>query len=211
MELYLDDERADIKAGPEVTLDDLLDEIKQTLVGTGRIIVGIRCDGNDVTGEVFQENLAKPSNAFERIDMHSAESRTLVGEALDTVGILLDEGTQAAAEVVDLLSSGKLAEAMPKLGDCCQTWGQIHQAICNSALMLGLDLNTFQVDGQPLPEILAVPADKLRQLKEVVEARDFVLLSDILNYEFCEAVESWAKIKDALLDLTPVEGRKSKV
>ena len=198
MELYLDDQKTETGTNSEATLAEVLNEIKQRLGSAGRIVVDIRCDGTDVTGAEFQETLAQPSSTFTRIDMHSADTRNLVAEALETAGTLLDESTRAAAEVVDLLSAGNVTEALPKLAECCRSWGQVHEGIYNSVVMLGLDVATFTVEGQSLPQILAVPNDQLRQLKEVIEAKDFVLLSDILSYEFSEAIDSWRKIKDAL-------------
>jgi len=200
VELYLDDRKTDIEADSQATLGQVLDELKRKLAGTERIIVSLHCDGNDATGEAFQENLAKLSGDFERIDMRSAEMRIVVAEALHSVGTMLDQAADAATEIVNLMSGGKLAEAMPKLGDCCQVWSQIHEALYNAALMLGLDLDTFQVQDRPLPDVLAIPTDKLEQLREVLQARDFVLLADILHYEFDEVIQSWRQIKDALIE-----------
>ena len=207
MDFYLDDSKTEVTATEDAALGELIKEIKARLSASGRILVGIQCDGIDVTGGGFGEALTKPVGTHRRIDLQSADPRKLVVEALRTAGEVLDSAGQASAEIVDLLSQGDIEKAMPKLGECCQAWAQVHEGVCNSIAMLGIDADTFKVEGRTLPELMAAPCEHLQQIKEVIVAKDFVLLADILNYEFPEAVMSWRKIIDALSPAAPTSIR----
>jgi len=198
VDIYLDDCKAETATAADAALGDLVREVKARLEVSGRILVGIQCDGIDVTGESFGDVLTKAVGAHQRIDMQSADPQALVTEALGTTRELLDVSRQTCGDVVDLLSQGDIESAMPKLGECCQAWAQVHQSICNSVAMLGLDAESVQLEDKSLPELLQVPHAQLEQIKEVVIARDFVLLSDILTYEFSEATQAWEKAIDAL-------------
>ena len=113
-------------------------------------------------------------------------------------GELLDAAAAESTAIVDGFARGDVRTALPKLGECCQTWSQVHLAICNSVSMLHLDPSRLEVDGRPLVETLRVPFDHLQHIKKVLEDRDFVLLSDILTYEFPEALAAWRKTIEAL-------------
>ncbi len=200
MEVYLDDHKTEISTPTDAAVKDLLAELKDRAGASGRMIVGIQCDGLDVTGDAFAETLAAPVNAFARIEMQTAEPHHLVTEALALAEQLLEASTEQASGVVDLIALGKADEALPKLGECCNAWLQVNQGVCNAVSMLHLDPGAVTVGEKTLPELMAVPADQLKQLKDVIEAGDFVLLSDILTYEFPEAIESWRQMIAAVRD-----------
>jgi len=205
MELFVDDRKLEPGTPPDARLGELLDVVKRRTGEIGRLIVSIACDGIDITGERFAEILAKPVASFERIDMHTAEPAVLVVEALDTASRLLDASEQAAGQVVDLLAQGKSATAMPRLAECCQAWLQVHEGICNAIAMLDLDPDLLDLGGKNLLLIMAEPLEQLKQLKESVEANDHVLLSDILTYEFPEAISAWRTLIQAVAAHTPGE------
>jgi hypothetical protein len=191
VDLYVDDRRMALGVAADATFADALAELKQTLASDGRMIVSIHCDGIDITGPAFAESLARPVNALGRVDMQTADPVALVGEALTTADELLDTSQQSAQEVVDLLAQGKSESALPQLSGCCQAWLQVHEGICNAIAMLRLDPNTLMIGERSLTVVMEEPADRLRQLKETLEAGDLVLLADILTYEFPDAINAW--------------------
>lgn len=198
MDIYLDDNRAALAATAEMTLGELVAATKQDLSARGRMLVGIVCDGLDVTGEGFAQQLQQPLSAFSRVDLQSADPTELAAEGLRTAGALLDATEEAIPEIVQEIAEGKLAEAMPKLGECCQAWLQVHEGICNVTTLRGIDPHKFVVDGGAMMAQLNVPADRLKQLRDALEAKDFVLVSDVLTYEFGEAIASWRALLAAL-------------
>ena len=198
MELYIDDCPAESPAADGQTLGVLVEGVKTRVAEQGRILVGICCDGLDVTGEDYGDQLGRPVGEFRRIEMQSAEPAVLVGQALDVADGLLGESAAGCDEVVALLSRGDTKLALDRLGGCCKDWVQVHQAVCQALTLLGADARNPQVDGEPFARRLEVPAQRLRQIKESIIGRDYVLLADSLTYEFPEAVESWRSIIAAL-------------
>lgn len=198
MELFVDDQRTEASTAEDANLSVLLEEVKRGTVADNRLIVGISCDGQEVTGDKFAETLATPISEFSRIDMHTAEPARLVGDALNVARGILDASEQAAQQVVDLLAQGKSSTALPQLADCCRAWLQVHEGICNAIAMLNIDPDTLDVAGESMPALMAEPLERLRMLKETIEAGDHVLLGDILTYEFPEALAVWRKMIDAI-------------
>lgn len=198
MEIFLDEHRTECTFSADASLAELVSEIKSKLGALGRILVGIECDGIDITGDGFAATMRTPLAGHARIDLRSADPKVLISDAMATARKLLDATEESASEIVSLLSQGDIAKALHKLGECCNGWLQVHQGVCNSIAMLGIDPAAMTVDGESLSAILAVPCQQLQEIKNVVIANDYVLLSDILTYEFSKSVQCWRTILDAL-------------
>ncbi len=198
MNLFVDNHKTDTGLAPDAALSEVLGHFKQQAEADGRIIVGVVCDGIDVSGDEFAEAMARPGSDYTRVDLHTARPDELVRVALSTAGQLLDASAAASTEIAEHLSCGRTHEALPRLSECCRAWAQVNEGVRNAAAMLGIDAESFRIDGQPIAKVLSVPLDQLKQIKEVIEASDFVLLSDILNYEFGDALDAWRKVIDAL-------------
>ena len=206
MNVYIDDKEADIATSADQLLDDVLQAAREQVDEMGRMIVGIVCDGIDVLDEELAATLQKPQSEFQRVDLHSADPVELVCEALTQAEQLLDETARSAKGIVEQLTCGNTADAMPILSSCCQAWLEIHGGVANAMDALKINPDTVQVEGKPIVEVLAEPIRVLNDIKEAVTARDFVLLSDILSYEFEEAAESWRGIINAIRQIAG--GRK---
>ncbi len=200
MDIYLDDNKLTTELAPDATLLELVNETRQRLTEAGKILVAVQCDGLDVTGDGFGEALQRNLSTMQRIDFQTASPKALVIEAMDTASELLEASQLASTEIVNHLAQGDTAEALPKLRECCTAWSQVHEGICNSINMLGIAPDTIKVDDKPLAELLVKPCEQLAHIREVVESQDFVLLSDVLNYEFGEVVEIWQSIIDTIVD-----------
>lgn len=193
MEIYLDDKPYSPQT-EGMSLGALLEDAKAALAGAGRIVVGVFCDGIDVTTEQFDAQLEQPVSLFDRVELKSAEPRALMADALDHALELLGESERTSIEVVDLLGAGQSEAALNRLGTCCTAWIQIHQGICQVIAMLNLDVEQFQAGGKTLDEMLGQPIEQLGEIKNAVESQDLVTLADMISYEFPKSIACWRTI-----------------
>ncbi len=201
VDVYLDDERIDtsLPLCEEHRLVDLVNDIRARLFDAGRIIVAIRCNGLDVTGVGFGEALQRSISTIDRVDMASAMPESLVEEAMSNAGSLLDAAEKVTEAIVSDLTQGDVSSAMPKLQECCSAWSQVHDGICNAVSMLRINAESLSVDGRSVDQLMAGPCEQLRQVREAIEAQDFVLLSDVLTYEFPAVTDTWRKMIELVL------------
>ena len=66
--------------------------------------------------------------------------------------------------------------------------------------LLGLDLSKLQIEGKKANELLDEFAAQLRTVKEALENRDYVQLSDILQYELQDVAPRWQGLLDQLVE-----------
>lgn len=189
--VYVDDEVFEGGLGPESTVADLLEAVRSDLSGDRRILWGIRADGLDIAGDRFAETLGKAAASFERFDFITADPHQVVAEALDECSEVLDAAETQRRETIDRLTQGDHASGASALGECCRAWQQVQEAICNSVGLLGLEFGALQINGEPFAAVLAGARDQLIQVREALLARDFVLVSDILEYEFEPIIQAW--------------------
>ena len=119
-----------------------------------------------------------------------------------TVGSAMDAGYQTAKQARHEDDSRLSALQGIKAGlTGVQAWQAAQQAIKQVAQLLRVDLDRIQVGSVTLTQALANFANQLRMIRESLESRDYVSLSDILSYEIGQTVAQW---RDALTQMRAI-------
>ncbi len=194
MELYIDETKVDIDLPASEPLENVLRHSQTKLYESGRLVVGLRCDGNEVPADEMADTLRRQVSSFERLDVVTSTKYDLVAEAMDQAAVSLTQTEEACQRVADGLTEGKTSESMRALGDCLSVWQQIHEAIGKSIAMLEIDPQTALVGGEPLVDVVNKPMVVLLRVKEALQSQDHVLLADTLKYEFSEVAQQWQDV-----------------
>lgn len=194
MEVYIDEKKVDDEFSPDGTLEEAVREIQANVHQTGRMVIGIKCDGRVVDSVDMIETLKKPAPTINRLDVLTGTKEALVTDAMDQAATSLDETESASQRIAELLVEGKTNDAVKNLGDCLRVWQQIHEAIAKSMELLGVDADKLMVRDETLLEAICRPKDVLLQIRDALQAKDHVLLADILQYEFGDVTNTWHAI-----------------
>jgi BMFP domain-containing protein YqiC len=200
MVAYLDNEPLPSPiSGAIPTVADVLDLARGRLHDSGRLIHLLRCDDREVLGDEIERVLAQPAQAYERIDVVSAEAGELAADVLARAREELSASFPIVAQAVEALTAADLPKAMTTLARALESWSQVHEAMTSSLELLGLDPDTLLLGGSPLGPWLNELVAALRTLKEALLARDQVLLGDVLRYEMDETLRVWeAKLSELI-------------
>ncbi|GEM_PF-1278644 len=199
MILTLDGERLDEPVSAQDTLQAVIDRLQQHRLGD-RLVVSVVCDGTPLLDEELSRKLAQPLGETGQIDLTSADRYELVASALrEMAAQLAVVGTQQA-EAAGHIQDGKIAEAMTGFTTFLDAWQMCQRALLECSNLLGEDLTARRCDSVPVREHLDNLADKLRELRDAFEARDAVLLSDLIQYELPQTCQSWQTILNQLAD-----------
>lgn len=191
MEIFLDDKRVDAAFIGSHTLEEALRHVQMSLCDPNDMVLGLRCDGCDIKPDAMTEALQKPAASFERVEIFTGPKGQLVTDAMTQASACLEETKDACGRVAELLIEGKSVEAAETLVDCLRVWQQIHEAMAKSIEMLAIDPDRTMINDEPLSTLIAKPKEVLLQVKAALQARDNVLLADILQYEFGEVLLNW--------------------
>jgi len=119
-------------------------------------------------------------------------------EVLDEVEAQLSDADAFKSEAADLLQQNQVAKAMEKLGLCFTTWQTAQESVLKVGQLLRLDLTGLTANGETLIDILGEFTQQLKQIKDTLVDRDFVLLSDLLLYETTQTNQKWSSVLGAL-------------
>lgn len=199
MNLYLDDQPVVVDDAEELTVKQVVERVSGRWLDKDRLLVSIRCNGDAVDSDRLDEVLALGAAEFETLEFQSCNVRELVRSVLEAAEKSFADTDRQRREAADLLSEGQTAQAMSVLTVCFQTWAQVHSAVIQSANSLSLDLTALPVGDGTASIWLNGLAERLRALKEALEAGDHVSVADILRYEFDEVSGQWRGLLTVLL------------
>jgi hypothetical protein len=157
-----------------VTVEEALRRLQTRLSARDQLVIGLRCDGRDI-----------PSG-----DMAGTRP-ALVIDAMTQASTCLTQTEEACTRIVQLLQQGRIGEGAESLGSCLRLWQQIHEAVIKSLQMLNLDPERISIRDESMVQLLSRPKDVLVQIRDALAAKDYVLLADLLQYEFTEVTEAW--------------------
>lgn len=195
MEVFVDDKQVEdkfVKSG--TTVQDAVRHVQSFLCTSDQMVIGLRCDGQEVPADAMAETLQKPAESLDRLDVFTGTKDELVTDAMAQASASLAETEDACKQVAELLCQGKTVEASETLAECLRIWRQVHEAVANSIQILQVDPENTRVCNESLLELIGKPKEVLLQVRGALQARDYVLLADILQYEFCEVTEQWHTI-----------------
>lgn len=162
-----------------------------------RLVVHLLIDGREPDlnrlSTVRREELDGHELFIETADPHE-----LAIEALTEVGEQLNEADRLRLDACDLLRKGASVKAMERLSGCFGTWQHAQESILKTAQLMRIDLTALLVDGLSINDMLAEFTHQLREMKQALEHRDFVLLNDILAYEASNTTAHWRDAIGAL-------------
>jgi len=159
--------------------------------GEPRMVVAVEADGMELTTDEIQSRLNLPLTSYSQLSLRTARAAVLVGEAMTAALGVLDDSLEQCTRIVEELSRSKNTEALKHLAEVMSQWNEIQQSIINSIQALNLDISTLCVGEQPLSAAFCEVRSFLEKIREVVHARDFVLLADLLQYELDPTAEAW--------------------
>jgi len=200
MTAYLDARPYTRGLGPASTVGEFIESARQSLDGSGRMLIGLRCDESDVPPDQLDALLVEPVARFTRLELTSDRPSRVVEDILLHARTCLSQSYELVQSASEKFSAGDGVEAMTALIACIQSWGQVHEAIVKGGQLMRIDFEKLQIGDRSVQAWLAGLVDRLRGIKDAVESNDLVLLADMLKYELDESLQEWEGFVDGLIE-----------
>lgn len=196
MDIYLNGTYQNGSVNRQVTVGQYLAALRQE--DRDRLVVGLRFDGQTVASGELDSLRAAPLTAPGRLELEIESARALAARILGQVASLLDQSRCHHEAVARLLAAGKSGKAMELLTACFTVWNAAEDSLQKASRLVALDLNRAE-PGEPTPtERIAQLGLCLRQLKQHLQARDFVAVADLVEYELPELTSQWQAMLTSL-------------
>lgn len=192
MQVYLDD----APIGESVlTLAEAIELGRVAAAESGRIIVEVRADGERVSDESLGDpsELAREGFAGE-VQLVSEDPKSLVRAAMTDAACALGRLRTTQAQAAELIHSGRVESAVEELRAILLCWEQAKMTMEQSAELVG----PLPIDQEGMKGLAGSLSDRLRVVRQSLEAQDWSTLADELEFELDETADRW---RTALLEV----------
>jgi hypothetical protein len=176
------------------TVGDLLNDVKSLLTEEGKMIVGIVCDGQLLTPEEVETALGKSAASYSQIDFQSAEPRELARNSLEACLNLIAGMEATIADVVDALQKSEVPRAMGQMGPMFGRLNDTYRGLQGVFQLMRIDPESVELSSGSAASSMAGVVDRLREIKDALENRDYVQLADLFAYELKPTIEQWRQL-----------------
>jgi hypothetical protein len=205
MIVTVDGERLRQDLPRDATMQGVIDRVRAALP-PDQLIVGVSRNGSDLCDAELAEHLPARLAEHEQVDLVTSDRYRVVAEALRDIGAHLEKVGGAQPELAGRLSTGDTVEAINQFSEFVRTWQACQQALIEGSALVGADLTQLTFDGRAVGQFVDELRDKLRELRDALEARDLVLLADMMHFELGPLCQTWRGLLEHIADA--VEARR---
>lgn len=208
MSITLDEQKVDTSPNSLNTLADALDWVQSRMTGTGRIIVKVEVDGQELNGQQISDG-ASFSIVDRTVHLGTADQKELSQKLLGKMYALVEFLGQQHQQIAGAIEKGQQVSALKQLGEVLTAWQQVHSAYTGLINMLKIDLAQLPVGERSGQDIIAQFSQQLREVAEALHNKDMVLLGDIFQYEMDSAIQNWNDLLAATLGFVDPDAGKA--
>lgn len=179
------------------TLRAVVDDVRRSHL-TDRLIVSISLNGERFAEQDFEQRYASALAPDDQVDLESSDRTQIVVDVLRSVSEELDLSAESCGEIALGLTGGATAESIRQVAQFMSGWQLCRRALVECSQLLERDLTQLEHDGRAVSGHLDQLVEKLRDLRDALDARDLVRLADVIQYEMPELCATW---RDLLEDL----------
>lgn len=169
-------------------LEQVFEQVVQDGHLTNRVVTDVKVNEESFT-EIY------PHQA-EDIEMESVDSIEIVTMGTDDMAV---EITLELYKVVNIMSEGgkRVAELFRQADDAeaLETYQDLIEVVRNFLKMVGVLRDEYSLNDNTSYDASAVEFNEMfSEMSTVLENEDWILLADLLEYEFLPAVEKWKQV-----------------
>ncbi len=196
MIVTLDDQRLRTTFAPDCTLQMLVEQVRAQ--HDNRLIVSIAVNGQRLADDDLDASLPQPLALDSQIDLESGDTRQVVGDALRELAQQFEDAGQRHGEIAERLVAGDAAGAVQDIGRYIGLWQTCQRVLVQCSGLLGRNLTRCEHDHRPVHVWLNEVVKRLAEIRDALEARDMVLLADLVRYELPGLCQTWQALLNDL-------------
>lgn len=189
MIVTLDGEKVEREFGTDCTLQTVVDQVRAGY--EDRLIISVSVNGRHVADEDLRQLLSQPLAAESQIDLESGNPHELVRDALRGLALEYANAGQKLGGIVEKLDAGDASNGVRDVAAYISLWQTSHRVITQCSGLLNLDLLTCEHQDRTVQQWFEEAVQKLGEVRDALEARDMVLLADLIRYELPDLTQTW--------------------
>lgn len=191
MAIYLDEQELTLDA---TSIKDVIQAANAQAMSLGRIVVEVSLDGQVIAADELESRQEESIPVDKDICLLSSRPSELAIDTLNQCMLALDEARKATSEAAQMLQQDNVNAAVEQIAKSVNIWQQVQAVVSQSTQLTSIDLNTRQLDGEPINDIIQQHVGHLTELRDLLQARDTLGLADVLTYEWPGVLDRWQQL-----------------
>ncbi|MBL4702817.1 MAG: hypothetical protein JKX85_16350 [Phycisphaeraceae bacterium] len=191
MAIYLDEQELTLEA---TSLKDVVQAANAQALSQGRIVVEISLDGQVIPADQLASRQAESLPQGKDVHLVSSRPSELAIDTLNQCLQSLDEARKITSDAAQLLQQDDTTAAIEQIAQSMSIWQQVQAVVSQSTQLTGIDLNTRELDGEPINDIIRKHVTHLTELRDLLKAKDSLGLADVLTYEWPSVLDRWQQL-----------------
>lgn len=191
MAIYLDEQELTLDA---TSIKDVIQAANAQANSQGRIVVEVSLGGTVIPASELEARQDEALPTGQDICLLSSKPSELAIDTLNQCTLALDEARKVTAEAAQLLQQDNINGAIEQIAMSVNIWQQVQAVVSQSTQLTGIDLNTRQLDGEPINDIIQQHVGHLTELRDLLQSRDTLGLADVLTYEWPGVLDRWQQL-----------------
>ncbi len=180
------------------TLGELIHALMLETTREDKVMTSLTIDEKEIAIVESKESREELTPSA-RVVINTSNPRGLALEALAILPEFTSLRIEALTEIVDLLRTQKVQEAMDLFSPVIDDFKWLSLVLSSLDSVLGLDLSVLELSDSVVHERREKLFSLYREILDSLEMEDFILLADLLEYELKEELAYWEEISSVIM------------
>jgi hypothetical protein len=194
MRITIDEREEKMKVPLESSLGDILDRIWSERIPDNRVITHIRVNGEELLEDENGIYPDLPGDEIDSLELQTGVSQEMVFRALSDAKDYLGRLNPGIEETAELFRVGDETKAHTQYGQCLDGINWFIQIVEGARQVVGLDYNKIVFNRVSVQSYVENLEHNIRELWRAQQEEDWIMLSDLLEYELLPMMEGWKEI-----------------
>lgn len=194
MRLYLDGQEEKIEFKPECSLGQMIDQICSQKIPGDRVITQIRVNGEELLEDENGLYPDIPGDVVDSLELKTGLAEEMAKQGLSHARDYLEKLNPGIEKTAELFRTGADAKALDQYGRCMDGINWFIQILEGARQVMGLDYKIIHFNKVSVHAYLENLHENIREMLKVQCDEDWVMLSDLLEYEMLPMMDGWKEI-----------------
>jgi len=194
MQIYVDEREEKMEFPPGISLGGIIDQICNQRISDDRVITHIRVNGQELLEDEDGLLPDMPSEEIDSLELQTGFSQEMAFRGLLDAKDYLEKLNPGIEKTAELFRVGEESAAHEKYGLCLEGINWFIQVLEGARQVLGLDYKQMLFKGVSVQSHRENLDQIIREMSNSQSDQDWVLLSDLLEYELLPIMEGWKEI-----------------
>jgi hypothetical protein len=195
--ILVDDRPLEPTFRESATVAEVFESVRDGVLGGGRVVVGVIVDGSLLEWEDGSPIWEQPFDRSMTLEITTDLPIVLSGALMDRAIECLPELRELQRQAANLVRREETqTRGVEMTLDILSRWKELQEAIVGVRALhqIDFDQEPWQEFGDDLGAAFRNVSERISEMREAFELRDFVLVGDLLEFEMVPLVDTWLEV-----------------